>query len=212
MSENKNGKTTVNSLNKNRSRIHWIAKTGILAAIATVLMYLEFPLPLMPDFLKFDFSEIAVLLAAFSMGPLSAVVIELIKNLLHIAFSGSYTGGVGELANFIVGSLFTVTAGLIYKLHKSRRNAIVAMASGTVAMTVGASLINYFFLLPFYASVMGFSMDMIIGAAQGVGNSLVKDVYSLIVWVFVPFNLFKGIVISLIVALIYKRVSKILHK
>ena len=201
---------SINPLNKNRARIRWIAKTGILSAVAIVLMYLEISIPLMPGFLKFDFSEIAVLLAAFSMGPLTGILVELIKNLAHLPASG--TMYVGELANFIVGSLFVGTAGMIYRLHKSRRNAYIGMAVGTLAMTVGASFINYFFMIPFYVSVMGYPLDVIIGMSQAAGNTMVTDLRSLIVWVFVPFNLFKGIVISLIVGLIYKRVSPLLHR
>lgn len=210
MTENNGSAAKMSKINKNRDRVHWIAKTGILAAVAIALMYIEMILPFMPTFLKFDFSEVAVLLASFSMGPLTAILIELIKNLAHLPTS--QTMYVGELANFIVGSLFTGTAGLIYKLHKSRRNAILGMAGGTVAMTLGASLINYFFMIPFYISAMGFPLEGIIGAAQGVGNTLVTDLRTLIIWVFIPFNLFKGIVVSLVVALIYKRVSPLLHK
>ncbi|HAL74807.1 MAG TPA: ECF transporter S component [Clostridiales bacterium] len=210
MTENNGSSSPISKINKNRARVHWVAKTGILAAVAIALMYIEMVLPLMPAFLKFDFSEIAVLLASFSMGPMTAILIELIKNIAHLPTS--QTMYVGELANFIVGSLFTGTAGLIYKLHKSRRNAIIGMAGGTVAMTVGASLINYFFMIPFYISAMGFTMEGIIGAAQGVGNTLVTDLKTLIIWVFIPFNLFKGIVISVIVGFIYKRVSPLLHR
>lgn len=212
MTENnvKTPKTAARPFDKNRARVHWIAKTGILAAVAIVLMYLDMILPLMPTFLKFDFSEIAVLLAAFSMGPLTAILIELIKNIAHLPVS--QTMFVGELANFVIGSIFTGTAGLIYKQHKSRRNALLGMAGGTVAMTVGASLINYFIMIPFYITAIGYPMEGIIGAAQGVGNTMVKDLMTLIIWVFVPFNLFKGIVVSLVVALIYKRVSPLLHK
>lgn len=195
---------------KNRKRVRWVAKTGILAAVAIALMFLELNLPFMPTFLKFDFSEIAVLIAAFSLGPLTAILIELIKNVAHLPFSSSLF--VGELANFIVGSFFVGTAGLIYRHHKTRKSAVLGMAAGTVVMTSVASLVNYFFLIPFYITVVGFPIEAIVGASQGVGNTMVTDLPSLIVWVFVPFNLFKGIVISLIVGLIYKRVSPLLHR
>ncbi len=194
----------------NRQRTHWVAKTGILAAVAVALMYLEMALPLMPSFLKFDFSEVAVLLASFSMGPLTAILIELIKNLVHLP--GTQTAGVGELANFMIGSFFVGTAGMVYRLMKSRSGAFLAMASGTLAMTIAASLINYFFMLPFYIDVMHFPLEAIIGMTQAVGNKLVTDLPTLIYFVFVPFNLFKGLVVSLIVALMYKRLSPLLHR
>jgi riboflavin transporter FmnP len=193
-----------------RRTTHWVAKTGILAAIAILLMYIEMALPLMPSFLKFDFSEVAVLLAAFTLGPATAILVELIKNLAHLPTS--QTMYVGELANFVIGSLFVGTAGLVYQKNKTRKGAFLAMAAGTIAMTAGASLINYFFMLPFYIQVMEFPLEAIIGMTQAVGNKLVTDLKSLILFVFVPFNLFKGIVVSLIVGVIYKRLSPILHR
>ncbi len=207
--------TNLTAIDKNRKRVRWIAKTGILAAVSIVLMYLEIMLPFMPSFLKFDFSEIAVLLASFSMGPLTGILIELIKNIAHFAI-GSESYGVGELANFLVGSIFVGTAGLIYKKFKSRKAAFMGMATGTLTMTIAACLINYVLVIPFYLTVMGYKMTggdfSIIWFAQAAGNTLVTDLPTLILWVFVPFNLFKGIVVSLIVGLIYKRVSPLLHK
>jgi len=193
-----------------RKRAHWVAKAGLLAAGAILLMYLELVLPFMPTFLKFDFSEIVVLLAAFSMGPLTAVLIELVKNLAHLPTTG--TGGVGELANFVIGSAFVGTAGLIYRNMKSRRGAFIAMGSGTLVMTLFACVINYFIMIPFYVEVVGFPLPAIIEATQKVGNTLVTSLETLILFVFVPFNLFKGLIVSLIVAIIYKRVSPILHR
>jgi riboflavin transporter FmnP len=193
-----------------RRRAQWVAKAGILTAAAVVLMYLELSLPFMPVFLMFDFSEVVVLIAAFSMGPLTGILVELAKNLLHLP--ATHTGGVGELANFIIGSSFVGTAGLIYQHMKSRRGAFIAMGSGTLIMTALASLINYFFLIPFYIRVMGFPLPAIINMANQAGNTFVTDLKTLIFFVFVPFNLFKGIVVSLIVALIYKRISPLLHR
>ncbi|MDD2533976.1 MAG: ECF transporter S component [Eubacteriales bacterium] len=196
--------------NKARMTSRWVAKTGVLAAVAIVLMYIEFMIPLMPSFLKLDLSEVAVLLAAFTLGPATAILIELIKNIAHLPASQSLY--VGELANFIIGSLFVGTAGLIYKQNKTRKGAMIALALGTVAMTVGASVINYFFMLPFYIKVMEFPIEAIIGMTQAVGNTLVTSLKTLILYVFVPFNLFKGLVVSLIVGLLYKRLSPLLHR
>jgi riboflavin transporter FmnP len=193
-----------------RQRVHWIAKTGILTAVAVVLMYLEFRLPLMPEFLKFDFSEVAILLASFSMGPLTGILAELLKNLLHLP--ATTTSGVGELANFIVGASFVGTAGLIYRMSKSRRGALIGMASGTAVMTVIASLMNLWLMIPFYIYLFHIDLSIIIGMTNAVGNRLVKDMTTLIVYVFVPFNLFKGIIVSLVVGLIYKRLSPLLHR
>jgi riboflavin transporter FmnP len=211
----KEGPASMNNENNNtmltgKKTARYVARAGVLCAVAIVLMYLEFALPLVPTFLKFDFSEIAVLLAAFSMGPFSAILIELVKNLIHLP--NSMTSGIGELANFVVGSFFVATAGLIYKYHKTRKGAFLGMLAGTVIMTTAACLINYFIMIPIYINVVGFPLPAIISATNAVGNTLVTDLKTLILYVFVPFNLFKGIVISTIVALIYKRFSPLLHR
>ncbi|NLM19903.1 MAG: ECF transporter S component [Clostridiaceae bacterium] len=194
----------------NSSRTHWIAKTGILSAAAIILMYLEFNLPFMPIFLKFDFAEIPALLGTFSMGPLTGVIIELIKNLSHLPFS--HTSYIGELANFLVCSSFVFIAGLIYRKNKTRQSAIVGLIAGTITMTIMGVLVNYYINLPFYATAMGIDLNTIIGMSNSVGNKLVTDMKSLLAFVFVPFNIFKGVVISIIVMLIYKKLSPILHK
>ena len=203
-------KTTSATPQNARKTTRWVAKTGVLAAVAIVLMYIEFILPLMPSFLKIDFSEVAVLLAAFTLGPATAILIELIKNIAHLPTS--QTLYVGELANFVIGSLFVGTAGFIYKYNKTRKGAIIALTAGVLAMTIGASAINYFFMLPFYIKVMQFPLEAIIGMTQAVGNTLVTSLETLILYVFIPFNLFKGLVVSLIVGLLYKRLSPLLHR
>lgn len=193
-----------------KQKTNWIAKTGIMAAAAIILMFLEFPLPLMPGFLKFDVSEVPVLLAAFALGPWSAIIIEFIKNLAHVPFSSS--AGVGEIANFIVGCAFVVPAGVFYRYYRSKKGAIVSMIIGVCSMTLVGCVANYFVLIPFYIKVLEFPMAAIVGAAAAAGNKLVKDLPTLIVFVFAPFNIFKGMVVSFIVALIYKRISPLLHK
>ncbi len=203
-------KQGTNTARRRQAQTSWLAKTGILSAAAIALMYLEISLPLFPAFLKFDFSEIPVLLAAFGMGPLAGVIVELIKNIAHLP--ASHTLMVGELSNFIMGSFFVGTAGLIYKYRKTRGGAILSMAAGTLALTLSGALINYFITIPFYITVMGLSLEGIVAATKAAGNSLVTDLPSLILWVFVPFNLFKGSLVSFIVSLIYKRLSPLLHR
>lgn len=203
------GKTRNEGMNRTkRMSTRKLTSLALLSALAVIFMFLEQPLPFMPPFLKLDISEIPVLLGAFAFGPGSAVIIELIKNLIHLPFT--LTAGVGELANFLAGSLFTGTAGIVYHYFKNKKGAIAAMAAGTVVMTVFSSLFNYYFMLDFYSKFYGMPMDAIVAMSAAV-NIYVKDVKTLIVYAFIPFNLFKGIVISVITAIIYKRVSPLLH-
>ena len=189
--------------------IRRIASCAILTALAVLLMYLEIPLPFMPVFLKFDFSELPVLIGTFSLGPVWGIVIELLKNLIHLPVT--QTMGIGELSNFITGVIYVATAGLIYRKFRTRKGAAASMGIATVALALIAVPVNAFITLPLYGSVMGFPMEAIIGMSAEV-NPLVKDQISLLFAVFVPFNLFKGIVVGLITFLVYKPISKLINK
>ena len=191
---------------KRTSRTSIIAKTSILASIAYILMIFDFPLPMFPAFLKIDFSEIPALIGTFALGPVAGVSIELIKNILHLVTKTS-TGGVGELGNFIVGATFVWSAGFIYKHYKTRTSAIIGCLVGTLAMTAVAYLFNIYVLIPFYANII--PIDAIIAMGSAI-TSKIHDIPSLVLYGVTPFNIFKGILISLITMLIYKRIKPLL--
>lgn len=189
--------------------IRRIAACAVLTAMAVLLMYLEIPLPLMPPFLKFDFSELPVLIGTFALGPVWGVVIELLKNLIHLPVT--QTMGIGELSNFITGVIYVGTAGLIYRKFRTRKGAAASMGIATLALAAIAVPVNAFITLPLYGSVMGFSTEAIIGMSSAV-NPLIKDKLSLLLAAFVPFNLFKEIVVGLITFFVYKPISKLINK
>ena len=185
-----------------------IAVTALLGAVATILMFLSFPVPfLIPPFIKMDFSELPALLAAFSMGPLSGVAVCLIKNLINLLFTT--TGGVGELCNFLMGVCFILPAGWIYKLKKSRKSALLASIVGAVVMAVLCVPINYFISYPFYTSLM--PLDVIIGMYQDLMPS-VDGLLACLVIFNMPFTLLKGLLDVVLAFLIYKPLSPFLHK
>ncbi len=186
----------------NRQRTMKIVYIAMLAAVATVLMYLEFALPIFPAFLKFDFSDMPALVASFAFGPVAGVAVELVKNLLHLPATA--TAGVGELANFLVGSAMVVTAGLVYKRRHILRGALLGMLGGTVAMMLAGGLCNYFITIPFFSATIA-PMEAILGMASKIIPA-VTDKLTLVLYTFTPFNLLKGVVISLITLLVYKRI------
>jgi len=186
-----------------------ITTTAVFTALAVILMFLEIPLPLMPPFLKFDFSEIPVLVATFALGPVYGIIIELLKNLIHLPWTG--TMAIGEMSNFITGSIFVGTAGLIYAKKRTRKGAVAAMLIATLALAVIAVPVNAFINLPLYASVLGMSMESILGWTQTV-NPAIDSELKLLLLGFVPFNLFKGLVVSLITFFVYKPISKIINR
>ena len=193
-----------------KNKIAYMAKIGVLGAVAAVIMLLEFPLPFAPPFYKLDLSESVVLMTGFAMGPMAAVLTELVKILLNLIFNGTVTALVGEIANFIIGVAFVLPAAFIYKKHKSIGFALLGMGAGSISLVILGALVNYFIMIPAYARFM-IPMDTIINMGTAV-NSSIDSLWTLILFATVPFNLLKGVVCSIIATLVYKRVSPILHK
>lgn len=189
-------------------RTHKIAVTAILGAVATVLMFLSFPLPfLIPPFIKMDFSELPALLAALSMGPVSGVAVCLVKNLINLLFTT--TGGVGELCNFLLGACFVIPAGLIYRCKKSRKGALMGALVGAAAMALLSVPINYFITYPFYTAFT--PLDTIIGMYQDLLPSVDGLLACLLIFN-MPFTLLKGLLDMVLAFLVYKPLSPLLHK
>ncbi|NMA85839.1 MAG: ECF transporter S component [Tissierellia bacterium] len=186
-----------------------MTKIAILGVIAFIFMLLDFPLWFTPPFLKFDISDLPSLIGAFALGPMAGVLVQLIKNLLKIFIAGSNTAVVGELANFIVGSVFAYTAGLIYYKEKTFKNAIKGLIIGVLAMTVAISFANYYVMIPFYSKAYGLPLEKIIAMSTAV-NKYVVDLKTLIIYAVVPFNLLKGLITSILTILLYKRISPII--
>ena len=185
-----------------------LVKIGMLAAVAVILMIFEIPLPLAPAFYEIDISEVPVMVGCIAMGPLAGALIELVKILLNFVITGTDTAGVGELANFIIGCSLCVPAGLIYRRNRTRKNALIGMITGTLLMTVIGCVINAFVLLPTYAVAFGLSMDKLVAMGTAV-NSGITGISTFVMFAVAPFNLLKGILVSVIVFLIYKKISPI---
>ena len=132
--------------------LRYITVTAVFSAVAAVLMMLSFNVPLMPSFIKFDFSELPVLIASFAIGPLGGAAVALIKNLINLIFTT--TGGVGELSNFIHGAVFVFVAGMFYKYHHNRKFAFIGAMAGDFTMAAMSFFINYFLVYPIYIKLM----------------------------------------------------------
>ena len=194
----------------NRSKLRTMVQIAMLSAVSAVLMMFEFPIPfLAPPFIKMDFSEIPVLVGTFAMGPLAGVVIELLKNILHFVTYGTTTGGIGELSNFFIGCAFAVPAGIFYRKRKTRKNAVLGMAAGTLLMVIMGCLSNAFVMFPLYSVVMGIPMDSFIAMGTAI-HPAIDNMVTIVVLCMVPFNLVKGIIISMITLLLYKRLKVVL--
>lgn len=186
-------------------QVRKLAMTGMLSAVAFVLMFISISVPVMPSFIKLDLSELPALIGAFSMGPVSGLAICFLKNLLHL--TASNTGGVGELSNFILGSIFVVTAGVVYNYKKTKTGAMIGAFIGAVLMAVFSVFTNYYIVYPAYTLMM--PMEAIVGAYQAL-NSHVEDLWDALIWFNLPFTFVKGMLSVIITLLVYKRLSPLI--
>ena len=198
------------SASKTIARTRKLTVTAMLSAVAFLLMFVEISLPMIiPSFVKMDLSDLPALIGAFSLGPVFGVVIELLKNLLHIVFKGTTSAGIGELCNFVLGAAFVAVAGVIYRRIHTRRGALIASLAGAAAMAVVSVPMNFFVTYPFYASVFG-GMENIIAAYQAILPSVNSLLQCLLIFN-APFTLVKGLLDVLVCFLIYKPLSKVIQ-
>ena len=182
---------------------------GMFGALAAVLMLFEVPLPFIaPSFYGLDISEVPVLVGTFAMGPVAGIVIEAVKILVKLLLKPSTTGFVGEFANFVIGCSLVVPAGLIYRRHKTKGSAVLAMAVGTILMAIAGAVLNALAMIPFYSHFMPLENILAAGAAI---QPAVSSVWGLAIFCVAPFNLLKGAIVFLLTALVYKRISSLIH-
>lgn len=184
--------------------IRTMTSVALLAAVSFALAFLEFPVPLSPSFAKMDISDFPALVGAMTLGPWAGLTVELIKNLLGL-FSTS-TGGIGELANFLMGGAMVFVAGTVY--YKRDGKAWLACLLGSIAMAVMAALTNYFILLPLFECFM--PMEALI-ASFSEFIPFIHTKLDVVVWNAVPFNLLKGLGISLVTLLVYPKLTPVLR-
>lgn len=183
---------------------------GMMGALGAVLMLFEIPLPfLAPSFYGLDLAEVPMLVGTFALGPAAGIIMEAVKIVVKLLLKPTSTGFVGEFANFVIGVSLIIPAGMIYRFHKTKKSAVIGMVVGTISMTVVGVIVNALIMLPFYSNFMPLENILAAGAAI---NPAVGSVWTFAVLCVGPFNIVKGIVVSLITALVYKRVSVVIHQ
>ncbi|MBE5890166.1 MAG: ECF transporter S component [Lachnospiraceae bacterium] len=186
----------------------YVAGVAMLSAIAFILMYIEIVIPIMPSFIKFDFSDLPAVIGAFAYGPLAGVIIELLKNLIHLPFTGSAM--IGELSNFILGASFVFVTGLIYKFKKTKSGALVAGLAGSIVMGAVSVVTNFFIIYPMYYSVLKFPEEAVLGMYQAILPSM-KNIMQCLLVFNLPFTIVKGLISVIITMFVYKPLSPLLH-
>lgn len=208
MEENMNNIKTVKA--KHSIDVRKLVFTSLLSAMAVVLMkFFSFKLPIMPGFISFDFSDVPAVLASLTMGPVSGIIVCLIKNLGGFLIAGSMTGGIGEISNFILGCLLVFPAGLIAgKTGHSMKHVVIACLSGAAFMAAFGVVTNYFIVYPLYTTVM--PMEAIIGMYSAILPSADTLIECLLIFN-LPFTFAKGLIAVIVSVPLYKRLRPVFN-
>ncbi len=192
-------------MNQKKVNVRRLTITAMLAAVSSVLMFFSFNVPLMPSFIKMDFSELPALFASITLGPVSGVVVCLVKNLVNLFFST--TGGVGELSNFLLGAFFVLPAGFLCRKDKSYKNAIIGSLIGAAIMALFSVASNYFVIYPVYYNFL--PEEAVLGMYQAINPGIHSVLDAL--WIFnMPFTFIKGLCSAVIAILLYKPLLPVL--
>lgn len=173
---------------------------SLLAALAYVLMLIHLPFKFL-GFLEVEFSDVPAVVAALTYGPAAGVIVELIKNVVK-AITASTTGGVGEAANFLISACYVIPLGFLFKRIKSKHKLVLSFVAGIAGFLMAGIIINYFITVPLYAKLFG-GMDVVVGAAAATIPAI-KNLATIVVLGITPFNLAKGIMMSIIGYFVYK--------
>ncbi|MGO0059335.1 ECF transporter S component [Brevibacillus fluminis] len=173
----------------------------VLAAVAFILQALEIPLPFFPTFLKLDFSTLPGIFAGLVFGPVAGIMVELLKNGLHLLLKNTDGLLIGELANFIAGACFIYLTVTMQRMGKGKGSLIAGFALGTVLMTVFMSVANYFVMIPAYAVLYQMPVEKLLEMFR------MDSLWSLIVYGIAPFNIVKGVLVSILAFLIYVKIE-----
>lgn len=189
-----------------------IAKLGIFSALATILYFINFPLPFFPSFLELHLSDLPALICGFVLGPWGGVITVLIKILIKLPFSSTFC--VGECADLITGLAYVLPASIIYQKGKSKSSAIKGIIIGACCSVVISIFANWFVIIPFYLKVMGLSLSQIVGMCAKVIPFITEDNFFLcyLTLAVLPFNTLRCLLSALVTIFVYKRISNLLKR
>lgn len=164
---------------------------AMLTAISCVLVFISFPFPLFPAF-KYELADVPILIATFSFGPLSGLLVTVVASFVQAFILGQDTW-VGFVMHIAATGSFVIVGGFLYRHHRTKKSAVVALVAGTLTMTAVMALMNYIIDPLFY----GMQREAVV---------------ALMLPAIVPFNLTKAGINSLVTFFVYKKISNVIHR
>lgn len=195
---------------KRKNTTKRLAMVSMFGAISMVLMLFEVPVLFAPSFMKMDLSDLPIILGTFMMGPVEGFFIIVVKIALKLVFRGTDTAFVGELASMVASLAYILPAYIVYHFKRTKTGALLSLACGTVVTTIVSMVSDFYVVFPAYVKFYGIPMDGIIGMGTAI-NKNITNLYSMMIWAVMPFNLLKYLITSVIVFVLYKRLKRALH-
>lgn len=167
------------------SKVKTMVFLAILAAWSVVFRFFEFPILPAAPFLKFDFSDLPALMGMLTHGPVGLVLVAFLRDLINYIIKGGEAGiPIGAIMSFTATiAMFLPTHFILNYLPKvSMKVKYVLMSiTSTLFLVISMALLNYYIALPIYTTVLNFPIN---------------DYWEYILAIAVPFNLIKGIILS----------------
>lgn len=187
-----------------------VALFSAISAILYIVPYLKFSVPFFPAFLEIHFDEIPAVIAGFAYGPFVGFLVILIKTIIKLPFTS--TLAVGELADFVYGSMLVVISSFIYKKHRNIKGALVGFGIATLVQVIASGFITTFLMLDFYIFMMGFPKGAILGMCQKINPNITNLGWPFFIYVALPFNAFKDAIIFVLTFILYKQSHRLIDK
>lgn len=194
-----------------KTTLRHMTVAGLFGAIAFVLMFFSFGIPVISPFAEFDLSALPELIGGYVLGPLGATYITIIKLLLKLLFQGTSSMFTGEVQNLILSLSYVLPAILYYRKHKTKKGAVIGLVIGSVISIVMAVITNIYLIFPAYIKLYGMNWDGIIEMCTAA-NPMITNIPTMVAFSVIPFNVISRVGTSLLTILVYKKISVPLKK
>lgn len=191
-------------------RLRWLTLVGMMSALTYILYLPIFRIPIIL-FLELNLSEIVIFIGGFSLGPLAAIFIGLFRFLFSLLFTT--TGGIGELADYLYSMAFVLPGVILYQRHRDKKTASLGFIIGFISQLIVTSLLNAFVITDVYLTLfLNLTPEAFLGYIQTVLPQVENPYWSLVLWMYLPFNVFKNLVVIALTLITYKRTHRWIKK